>query len=47
MTKKKKIKKEKWVLNGFYFDGKDHYDLYKNEVGVIKHIKRKNKLKVC
>lgn len=45
-TKTKKISK-KWILDGFYFNGKDHFDLYKDQSGKMKRVKRKNKLKVC
>jgi hypothetical protein len=45
-TKTKKTSK-KWVLDGFYFDGQDHFDLYKDDRGNVKRIKQKKKLKVC
>ena len=44
---KKKTKNKKWILDGFYFDGKNHFDLYKDQAGKMKRVKRKNKLKVC
>jgi hypothetical protein len=46
---KRKIKKtsKKWTLDGFYFDGKDHFDLYKDHSGNVKRVKHKKKLKVC
>ena len=44
-TKTKKSKK--WNLDGFYFDGKDHFDLYKDKNGAVKRVKQKKKLKVC
>jgi hypothetical protein len=46
MTKNKKTNK-KWKLDGFYFDGKDHFDLYRDQNGNVKHVKQKKKLKVC
>ena len=45
-TKTKKTSK-KWNLDGFYFDGNDHFDLYKDQNGNVKRVKQKKKLKVC
>jgi len=42
-----KTKTKKWTYDGFYFDGKNHFDLYKDQNGNMKHVKHKKKLKVC
>lgn len=45
-TSKVKKKKSKLTYDGFYFDGKDSYDLYKDDNGnIIK--KKKKKVGVC
>jgi hypothetical protein len=45
--KDKKLKNKKWIKDGFYYDGKDHYNIFKDSKGNVKHVKFKNKLKVC
>jgi hypothetical protein len=47
MKRKTKKTSKKWNLDGFYFDGKDHFDLYKDQNGNVKRVKHKKKLKVC
>jgi len=41
-----KKKKGKLVYDGFYFDGKNSYDLYKDENGNIIR-KKKKRVNVC
>lgn len=45
-TQPKKLNK-KWKIDGFYFDGTDHWDIYKDEDGNIKNIKNKKMGKTC
>lgn len=47
MKRKTKKTSKKWNLDGFYFDGKDHFDLYKDQNGNVKRVKQKKKLAVC
>jgi hypothetical protein len=35
------MKKNKWTLNGYYFDGKTLYTLWEDDRGNIKQIKEK------
>lgn len=44
---KKKINSKKWKIYGFYFDGKDHFDMFKDEKGNVKNVKQKKQVKVC
>jgi len=43
---RKRKKKSKLTFDGFYFDGKNSYDLYKDENGNIIR-KKKKKVNVC
>tara|TARA_Y100000356_G_C11050156_1_gene178288 strand:- start:420 stop:548 length:129 start_codon:yes stop_codon:yes gene_type:complete len=35
------MKKNKWTLNGYYFDGKNLYTLWEDDRGNVKQIKEK------
>tara|TARA_R100001594_G_scaffold7132_2_gene19600 strand:- start:283 stop:390 length:108 start_codon:yes stop_codon:yes gene_type:complete len=35
------MKKSKWTLDGYYFDGKNFYTLWKDDRGNVKQVKEK------
>jgi hypothetical protein len=37
--KVEKLQKKKWKVHGFYYDGKDHWDIYEDERGNLKNVK--------